>query len=823
MKLYLPKKRVAAFSWALPFVAFATTLSPVSAQETEDEVFELSPFSVEAADNEGYRATSTLAGTRIKSELRDIGSSVSILTDELFEDTGATDASTILSYATNVEVGGVNGNFADAQFTGGRANPSDQQRMPQNSQRVRGLAEASLTRGYFLTDIPFDNYNSDRVTINRGPNSLLFGIGKPGGVINNAVNQASLGKDFGEVSVRFGERGSYRTTLDVNRVLIEDRLSLRLSALKEKTEYQQRPTYEDDSRVYAAFEGVLFKNESSDFFDRTVLKGNYENGTIKGTPPSILPPVEGVSDWFSLPDRDTYEAITGTTLPAYFDDGSWSSKMIVDTSRGANFATVPAPVGDLVTIQMPLVYATPGAQTPSIGLSDPSIAGAMGRVIWQAGVHPGFDERFDTIGSRSVVVKGFLPGFTAPTINDTGIFDNRNIALGGELNFVESDFDATNVALEQTFWGGKAGFEVAFDTQSFNNFAQLPFDAGSGSNNSALDLWVDMNTHLSNGDENPNVGRVAIRNRGTPRRVTQIEREATRLTAFGEVDFTNRDTGLKNLGRHVFTGMHNTQEIDSDLRNYQYTWGDASADTDVFDILFTNKSGGRILVPSIYYLTDSLTDPSIQSFSDVRIDQPITAALPQAGDIYKVHYNTRPPVINGDGSVGFIDDFLVEDTLWSGNHTRQEVTSQVVSWQSFFFDGNIVGLVGWRRDEAENFEKIGTNSTRLPNGELDPAGFELKADPSTVVEKDTLTKSLVAHLPMTFPGGTEISFHYNESENFEPVGVRRDALNQIVSNPVSETKEYGITFEFFDRKMSARLNWFETVNDFGSCGCVGCV
>ncbi len=218
--------------------ASSLPLAVSNGQQDGEEIYELSPFSVESGDNEGYRATTTLAGTRLKTNLRDVGSSISILTDEIFDDTGATDAATILSYAANTEVAGIQGNFADPGFSGGRPNPSEQQRAPQNSQRVRGLAKASLTRNYFLTDIPFDNYNSDRVTINRGPNSLLFGIGEPGGVINNSVNGASLGRDFGELGVRIGERSSHRVTFNYNKVLLEERLAVRLSMLNEETEYQ---------------------------------------------------------------------------------------------------------------------------------------------------------------------------------------------------------------------------------------------------------------------------------------------------------------------------------------------------------------------------------------------------------------------------------------------------------------------------------------------------------------------------------------------------------------------------------------------------------
>lgn len=807
-------------SFKIYFTVFAAALtaSLAMAQQEDEEVYDLSPFTISEEETVGYQATTTLAGSRLKTNLRDVGAAVSVVTKEIFDDTGATDGASILSLMANTEVSGPNGNFADVSFSGGQPNPSEQQRMPQNAQRVRGLAKASLTRGFFLTDIPFDSYNSGRVTVNRGPNSLLFGIGEPGGVINNAVNGASLGQDFGEISVRVGERGTYRTSLDYNKVLIEDRLALRFSALNENTEYEQRPTYESDERFYLALNLTLFKNESSDIFDKTVIRGNFETGEIEAIPPSVIPPADGISNWFSLPSRSSIESITGSTLPAYWDNGSWSPKLIVDTQWGADFNRVPAPVGDYVTIQMPLVYRDVNAKTPSVGLaSDPSIVGTMGRVVWVSGRDSDFLTRFDTIGSRSPVVRGLYPGFTAGTINDTQVFDNRKKSLAGTLNYVLSDFDATNIALEQTFWKGKAGIELVYDSQTYENFARLPFDAGSGSNGSALDLWVDMDSHLSNQEPNPNVGRVAIRNRGTPRRTTISDREAKRATAFFDIDFTERDDFWKHIGRHVFTGLYNKQEIDRDLRNSQLTWGDASSATDVADILFSSKAQGRIIVPSIYYVTDSLLDPSIQNFSDVRINNYIDAGFPGVGEVYKTHYNTRPPVINGDGSVGFINEFITEDTLWNGNHTLREIESQAASWQSYWFDGMVVGLLGWRRDEAKNFEQVGLNPTlRLPSGELDPAGFALRSDPSTVVEEDTLTKSVVVHLPFDLPGGTEVSVHYNESENFEPAGIRRDARNQLIANPVGETEDYGFTISLMDRRLSARFNWYETVNAFAS-------
>ena len=194
------------------------SIAHLSAQEEEENVFTLSPFSVDESETQGYLATSTLAGTRIKTDLKDLGSAISVVTEEFMDDVGATDALSLLSYTANTEVGGIQGNFSGATDTGdGRFVQTDARTNPQNNQRVRGLLKADLTRGYFLTDIPFDSYNTERVTVSRGPNSLLFGIGSPGGVINNGTKQAIHNDNFGEIGVRMDNYGSWRTNFEYNK------------------------------------------------------------------------------------------------------------------------------------------------------------------------------------------------------------------------------------------------------------------------------------------------------------------------------------------------------------------------------------------------------------------------------------------------------------------------------------------------------------------------------------------------------------------------------------------------------------------------------
>ena len=56
----------------------------------------LSPFEVTGEGDTGYNAATTLAGNRLNTKLRDIGNAVSVYTDQFLADTGAADNSTLL-------------------------------------------------------------------------------------------------------------------------------------------------------------------------------------------------------------------------------------------------------------------------------------------------------------------------------------------------------------------------------------------------------------------------------------------------------------------------------------------------------------------------------------------------------------------------------------------------------------------------------------------------------------------------------------------------------------------------------------------------------
>jgi len=68
----------------------AQTVPPSSAKPEDEQIVKLSPFEVTSSKDVGYQATQTLAGTRINSDLKDVGSAIQAITKEFMNDIGAT-------------------------------------------------------------------------------------------------------------------------------------------------------------------------------------------------------------------------------------------------------------------------------------------------------------------------------------------------------------------------------------------------------------------------------------------------------------------------------------------------------------------------------------------------------------------------------------------------------------------------------------------------------------------------------------------------------------------------------------------------------------
>src|SRR5678809_756046 len=91
--------------------------------------------------------------------------------------------------------------------------------------------KATVARNYFSWNVPGNTYNIERIDESRGPNSVLFGVGSAGGIINSSTKQAQFGRSRQAVSLSAGSFDTFRATLDANQPLVKNKLAVRLNAL----------------------------------------------------------------------------------------------------------------------------------------------------------------------------------------------------------------------------------------------------------------------------------------------------------------------------------------------------------------------------------------------------------------------------------------------------------------------------------------------------------------------------------------------------------------------------------------------------------------
>lgn len=635
-----------------------------------DVFITLSPFEVKSTNNEGYQATDTLAGARVRTELRDLGSAISVVTQQFLRDTGATNSATLLQYTTSTEVGGPGGNFAGV---GDSALLSDQnQRLaPNNTTRVRGLVSADNTRGFFLTDIPWDSYNNNRIDIQRGANSLLFGNGSGAGIINGTLDDASVNKNSTTIETRYGKYDSYRASLNTNVVLIPSQFALRFAALYDKDFYQQKPANSLDKRFYGAARlepGFLKKGNA-----RTTIKINYEHGNIDANRPRTVTPYDAISPWFRKTAQDMVDpngVKLGTLYPLISHDGynPWTidiqnsaalraanptDRSIGAHQQGGNYSPntegwLWSGAGNGVNGEwfgaLGAVYPDPNSSTMSYylnggtnpylyngingaGTRDGNVAGLRGaqlvslvRLTEYVQYNPASGNLPYTSGNPFLYQASGV--YRSQTLSDPTIFDFFNKLLDGPNKKEWQKFDAFNATLDQTFWNSRAGFQLAYDYQKSTTGR---FDMLGGSPTISIDVWkylpvalVDPATGLLQPVLNPNFGRpyIAAGSGGNERTVT---RNTWRATPYVDLDFgtlLNRESWItKILGRHTFTGLLEGNKVVTTSR----TWTHYSLDEDTSLALLgpaqqVNGVNRRIVTLS-YLGASAATAPSLSGLN----------------------------------------------------------------------------------------------------------------------------------------------------------------------------------------------------------------
>jgi iron complex outermembrane receptor protein len=228
-----------------------------------NEAVVLNPFTVTADADVGYQGGNTTSGSRLNARLKDTAAAVHVFTQEFLSDFGFNTFEEMTAYAPNIQL--------DFQDTNEAANPAilGQSNNLNQAYRVRGL-RASHGVDYFTTTIPIDGYNSGRLELAAGPNSVLFGLGSAGGVTNLSVKRAELRKTFGSTRLQFGSWKHQRAELDHNQVLLPGRLSLRVMGLWQDAEDWRHYDFHKIKRATLSAGARLWRDAS--------LTASYEEG-----------------------------------------------------------------------------------------------------------------------------------------------------------------------------------------------------------------------------------------------------------------------------------------------------------------------------------------------------------------------------------------------------------------------------------------------------------------------------------------------------------------------------------------------------------------
>lgn len=807
----------AMIAWIAPTTRAQAT-DATADEKKEDKIVELSPFEVVDTKDQGYAASSSLAGSRLNMQLRDVASAISVVTPEFLKDTGATNLQKILIYQTNTEASGIGGNYYGASADDGGYRTRFLVN-PQNATRVRGLNTADLTREFFPTNIPLDSYNTARVDIQRGPNSILFGLGSPAGIINNTLKVPNLRQNEFLVESRFASYGTHREMLDADVSLVPGKFGIRLIGLNDDTQYRQDFTFNHDQRVFGALRWT------PRLADRvfTQIDISAESGRIRANRPVPVTPTDFITNWFGPLHRYLmYDPQTSNGIPQ-------DPNRVGHPELSAYFAGAPA--RDWWNGSPATIWADPKSSTIGSGGLDAyrqrdgepwgGLSGVTNANWSEGGVWAKNDASyFANNPAVTALINQYQQASGKPFSGFGPSLWPTQAILSGPLTFTDrtlqgpnkkewNNFDSLNASITQTYLDGRLGINAGYYRESYRS--------GYANAMSTDRVTVDVNAFLRDGSANPNVGRPAIYGPSSGN-LTQEHREDYRATMyykFNLADYIGKDRLLSRLfGEQTFTGVYSSQRYENFSRDFSlYAW---DVDTYAGKFLQDHSYYGWW---GVHYIGDSLQN--VEGFQNIpgSAIHGITAnQTPGATSNTLVWDSIAKTWHNATVNVVSYKDSL--DHLYSGAAEGIDDTkSKSFVWQGNLLNNALVALFGWRSDYYVRKDKPSSLirdqfQTPMPYS----PDWNYTGTTPLSAEEQRRSWGLVLHTSQILdlfhyqlPKGLDVSLLYNDSNSFRPSDVGTDVYGNKLAAPSGRTRDVGVLITALDNKVSLRATWYKTI------------
>ncbi len=846
-----------------PAAPAAPDQSQPQASASNSQVVQMSPFEVNASQNQGYFSANTLAGTRLNNNIGDLASSITVVTKQQMEDTNSLNINDVFRFEANTQGastytpytlvrtnvsdvlaggGSTNGNYVDAEDSGNR---------------VRGLASVDNEEdNYFASSrLPFDAYNTDSVEIDRGPNSIIFGSGSPAGIVNQSRTQAVLDKFSGEADVQGGSWGGFRESVSFNIPLINDTLALYVSQMYDSEGFEQKPSSDITRRQYVAMTLNPFKSH------KTKFQFSFENYSNYADDPNSLTPVDLVTPWLAG-GRPVWNPVTDEVT--YLNTGQTSVPLAIGSTY-PNYTAGTIPGNNAVTSTTSAYFA------PGLGF----FSGGHNIMFLDQGTLTNFFKGQPAAGytqgyASSIVVPGTatnpltsaqalineermsestnLPtptqygSWSLPSIVSKNIYDWSTVNVNSMADTVTSGktyhAELTQELLPNEDWGS-LNLDLGWFRQEIQQMIDSPLSQAN-----ATQMYVDTNTVLPNGAPNPYLGTPFVDVYSSD--VYEQPEVNNNYRGILEYEINLGDkvpSWLSWLGRQRFMGVYS--QHDDVLTNLRYrpaiVGGDPnylatptslaaangysyfSSNTAIEQVYYMGQPGmapeGRATLSPGFLNRPPLYGVTPNTFGSSFLTGPANAPITSYNYATGQWVTTNVQMNSGIYPTGGLNENLQD--------------AKTYFWQSFFWDDRIVGSLGMDDDQVKNRQTVlptAVNGTALeyPNGGFPTAASEqywFRESPWTYVGGNTSTEGVVVHpfKDWSFIDGPAnsgnlaaaflrtLSFTFNESDNFNPPTANyTDFFGNSLGKPTGKEKDYGLEVATPDNKLFLRATWFTT-------------
>ncbi|ATC63715.1 TonB-dependent receptor [Nibricoccus aquaticus] len=797
---------------------------------SEDETIILSPFEV-VSENKGYFAANTMSGTRLNSKIEDLGQPITVMTKEQMSDFAMLDINDVFDYMAGTE-----GTNSYSQFTTDRTGAvvDNVSLSPNTANRVRGIGNANIAFGNIATTgrVPVDPLWMDALELSRGPNANIFGLGNAAGTVNQVPATANLTKNFTRTELRADSYEGWRASLDVNRVLIKNKLSVRASYAYQHTGFIRKPAEEDAKRLSFQIKAQPFKS--------TTISASYYGYKNTAVRPNYTTPRDYYTDWVEA-GKPGWNPATGyvtlngqqlgagnlpstgsnpyTAAPSYFTGGSESrSPFLIGAPGEPIYWLRPA-------------YTAAGSLDPYANTSLPTTP--TSNLPLRIG--------FLTTGPSDTYTATQQPLYNsvARPISDKSIYDWTKINLAGNSKAWD-DVDTYLIQLDQFVLNTAKhtlAFQGAYMREDAKRLENQPMGPASVNSNVGQ-LQVDVNTHFLDGTPNPYFGRPYLRSSEPYLRDKPMLWDTYRAQGAYRIDFSQDRGWSKWLGTQQLLGYYEYKDQQNRTYNYRHTavtldnaWLQNYAALNAPLGLQSNGNARAqylavAVPPNIGALQVGTNYPRLN-------EQYYVGSTPGGGIEYAPNYfpeGARVPYIWGSpGAMNRDVTTIGWSPVFGGglNNVNTRIKTMGGVLQSTFLGGKLVGTYGLREDEV--FDRNAPLALLTP----DLRGFDFGVSNQWTSDwrkaaGKTKTLSVVARpfrdipfLKSQVSNGsgvgkflsevvTSFSPTYNKSDNFIAQGPAYDLFLKKLPNQTGTSKDIGFWITALDNKISIRYTYYDT-------------